>query len=158
MKAPGLLDNPVTGYARLHPELRAMLQYVCGVCEQLGYHRPLVTCFGRTRDEMEQIYLPTYLQDGHPESVARDLARGRFSWHCVPIDERGELGFFRAFDLRDHGKDWEYSDRDCVTIAEAVRERYVHVKLELLDHAVAGNARHFHFAYPDPAGKPADWR
>lgn len=148
VKHPALIDHPVTGFTNLHPDAKGLLDFVCDTCQEHHYQRPLVTQFGRTRDDMEAIYFATYSKDHAPE-IARDLARSRFSWHCVAKP----LGMVRAFDLRD----WIYSDLERAQILSAVKLKYGNA-VECEDHAVPGGARHFHFAFKDPAGKPADWR
>ncbi len=151
VKRPELLDSPTFGYPNLHPSARQMLDDVCDYCERSGFSTPVVTEFGRSKEEMAAIYAPTYLQDGHSQAEAEALARARFSWHCVAKFLDGTTGNVRAFDLRD--RIYSADERD--EIIKAVKQLYP--MAEVLDHAVAGGARHFHFGTPDVAGKPIDW-
>ena len=159
-KAPALLFDQVKGLPRLHPDVQTMLDWLVEVCAAEKLSRPFVTCFGRSRDDQEAIYLPNYLQalaadgvgdDAASRELARQRARNRFSWHCIPRSAEGELGFCRAMDLRY----WVWSDKARAHLIEEARKKWP--KAELLDHAVPGGSRHLHFGLPDPNGKPADW-
>lgn len=161
VKYPALLEDPVRGFQATHPDLRGMLNWLCHLCETEKLARPLVTCFGRTRDEQEEIYLPSALQalqqaglDDNPLNVerARDDARARFSWHCVPKAPDGSAGQVRAMDLRYS----VWSDEARHMLLDEARK--VYPRAELLDHAVPGGSRHLHFGIPQALGvRPADW-
>lgn len=155
VKAPELLADMVTGFARLHPDALEILEFVCEVSWSRWQIRPVVTCFGRTHADQEDIYYPVYLQslehqgvtDAIAKQQARELARNRFSWHCVDSG----TAFFRAFDVRD----WLYLPTQRLELVQATAERFP--KAEIMDHAIQGGARHFHFGAPDPDGKPERW-
>ena len=150
-KHPELYTDTVRGYPGTHVDLRAMLDWLVEYCRAQQLIAPFVTCFGRTRAEMEEIYLPLYLQEYGSEALARARARSRFSWHCIPKLTGGRPGLCRAMDLRYS----VWTDGARARILAAAREKWPHA--ELLDHSVPGGGRHLHMALPDPAGKPADW-
>jgi hypothetical protein len=150
VKSPRLLADERTGLPRLHPDVRGMLDWLVETCAREQLARPVVTCFGRTRAEQEAIYLPTYLQTLPTRELALQHARARFSWHCVPKDASGELGFCRAMDLRY----WVWTDQARAHLLEEARRRWPNA--ELLDHAVPGGSRHLHFGLPAPL-RPVDW-
>lgn len=156
VKHPEMLTDKVKGYPALHPDALEMLEFICEVSWGNWQIRPVVTEFGRTKCDQEEIYAPIYLQslehqgmesDAIAREQAEDLARGRFSWHVIDC----ATGHFRAVDLRD----WIYLPAQRQEIIRRVRERYP--RAEVLDHAVQGGARHFHFGSPDPHGKPRSW-
>ena len=159
VKYTSLYFDQVKGYPCAHPELRGMLEWLCGLCEREKLARPLITCFGRTRDDQEAIYVPGMLQslehegmakDAHAVALAHAAARARFTWHAIP--RLGpNLGFCRAMDLRYS----VWTDQAREALLHEARVKFPHA--ELLDHAVAGGGRHLHFGLPDPAGKPPDW-
>lgn len=159
VKHGSLLSDPVRGVQNMHPKTKELLEWLCGLCVKYGWAKPLVTDMGRTRSDMEALYLPGLLQeldhegDVDPDSVlvAREKARSRFSWHTVPL-VGGTPGPFRAFDLRD----WVWSDDTRKAIIDEVRKKYG-MAAEVLDHAIPGGARHLHMAIRDPKGKYADW-
>lgn len=151
-----LLNDPVKGYARIHPDALEILEYICEFSRQEWNLRPMVTEFGRTRNDMERIYAPSMLQAlehmGVRETFAGkqaiETARGRFSWHVIDT----VTGYFRAFDLRDR----IYTEPQRVALIATVRQKFHHA--EALHHTVQGNdAWHFHFGAPDSLGRPTTW-
>lgn len=155
VKVAALLDDPIKGIKGMHPESRAMLEWICALCLRRSWARPVVTCVGRTKDDQEELYATQYTQElrhqgwnpKDADSQGRDMARRRFSWHCMSTDEKAS----RAFDLRD----WIYTDDARHRLVAAVKDAFP--KAEVLDHAIPGGVRHLHFAIPNPAGKPLDW-
>lgn len=156
VKTQDLIADAVKGYGQLHPDAKELLELVCEVSRDQWNIRPVITEFGRTRCDQEAIYLPVYLQSLEHQGMlsdivargqAEDLARGRFSWHCID----SATGMFRAFDLRD----WVYIPAQKLELMQRVREKYP--TAEILDHKVQGGGAHFHFGLPDPLGKPRNW-
>lgn len=156
VKHPELLTDKVKGFPALHPDGVERLEFICEVSWANWQIRPVVTEFARTSCDQEAIYAPIYLQSLEHQGMASDLvareqaeelARRRFSWHCIDT----ATGHFRAFDIRD----WSYLPVQRQEIIRRVREKYP--RDEILHHAVPGGSWHFHFGIPDPHGKPHSW-
>jgi hypothetical protein len=162
VKETSLLDDPIRGVIRLHPDSRGLLEEICAFAAMSKWPRPMVTCFGRTRDDQEAIYLPTFLQqlshrgvsDSIALSTAKMAARNRFSWHCIARDpDTFSDGYFRAFDLRATN----FLEGQRIAIMDEMHRRHG-TKIECLAHKVVGGAFHWHLAFKDPTGKiPRDW-
>ena len=158
VKDPGLLTNPKLGYDNLHESTKEMLLWLCDFTRRNGFSRPVVTEFGRTREDMIRLYVPTYMQEAQQEGVSNPYqyalakAQNRFSWHCVPV-ENWQVGKIRAFDIRE----WSYSPKVQLAIYDAACSAYPASQYEVLLHVVPGGAKHFHFASKDPNGRPENW-
>lgn len=144
VKETSLIGDSVRGFGAIHPDALDLLSWVCDFSQREFHLRPMVTEFGRTLEDQEDLYYPFYLQAhtarGHPESefirkLARDDARHRPSWHVLD-----SAGLFRAFDLRSR----TYSEPARQAMIVAAREKYP--AAEVLHHRLPGNAWHFHFA------------
>ena len=158
VKEPTFLTDLRLGYPNLHEAAKEMLLWLCDFCRRNGFAKPIVTEFGRTREQIIRLYLPTYMQEAESEGVSNAYqyalakAQNRFSWHCVPF-ENGKLGKVHAFDIRE----WVFTAPVQQVIYEAACSAYPAAHYELLLHAVPGGAKHFHFAFKDPRGRPNNW-
>lgn len=149
VKHESMLTDPVRGYPRLSRDAQEILAFICELSKMRDLRRPVVTEFGRTRDDQEEVYFQTYRQDlpaQFSDDYVRNLARRRFSWHCIGLPHRE----FCAFDLRDS----IYTQAERESLIVDVRARFP--KAEILDHKVVGGARHLHFGAPLPQ-RPNDW-
>lgn len=166
VKHPGMLTDQVKGFPALHPDAFEMLEFICEFSWKYWRIRPVVTEFGRTKAEMEAMYLETYLQPLRHEGLGNDyihvqqahaFARNRKSWHVIDVAD----GTFRAFDLRD----WIYKPAQRSDIIAAVKKKFgEYPHAEALEHEVPGGhgpgesaGMHFHFARPNPLGFPVAW-
>ena len=153
VKTEAMYSDPSRGYRYMKASVQYMLDWVATLCEEQGYPLPVVTELGRTKDDQEEAYFQFYKQHlsdlakwPQLEQVAREMARTRWSNHCIAVPN----GEFAAFDLRS----WIYTPKQREVIVAKSKDRFP--KAEILYHRVAGDGFHFHFGEHWPV-KPREW-